>query len=165
MTAIQLERAEDAAAVETLHGHAFGPGRHARSGFLLRGRRAHDTALAFTAWDGVTLAGSIRFTPLSLQQAEGGRLPVLLLGPLAVVKARQGNGLGIKLVTHGLAAARAAGHRIVLLLGEPRYYARAGFVPVAPGTVRCAVPFDPARLLWCGLAEDVCIPSGFLLSG
>ena len=46
-----------------------------------------------------------------------------------------------------LEAARKAGHRLVLLVGDEPYYARVGFRRVPPGRVMLPGPVDPYRLL------------------
>jgi putative acetyltransferase len=57
--------------------------------------------------------------------------PALGLGPLGVLPAVQGEGVGTALVHAVLAVAEAAGESLVALLGEPAYYARFGFQPAA----------------------------------
>lgn len=54
--------------------------------------------------------------------------PVLGLGPLSVEPGRQGQGVGSALMRAALAAAREAGESVVVLLGDPGYYSRFGFV-------------------------------------
>ena len=53
--------------------------------------------------------------------------PVLGLGPLGVLPAAQGSGVGTALVHSVLAVAEAAGETLVALLGDPAYYGRFGF--------------------------------------
>jgi putative acetyltransferase len=55
--------------------------------------------------------------------------PVAALGPIGVLPARQGNGIGSALVHAALAAADELELPLVALLGSPAYYARFGFVP------------------------------------
>lgn len=57
--------------------------------------------------------------------------PVLGLGPLGVLPARHGEGIGTVLVHALLAVAEAAGEPLVALLGDPAYYRRFGFRPAA----------------------------------
>ncbi len=163
MITLRSECPGDAAAIDTLLEAAFGPGHHAKPSSLLRARLSFDEALKFVALEEhqeaedpgsapARLLGSLRFTRLTLSamdnRSDGNAdRAVLLLGPLAVTPARQRNGVGLKLMAHGLAAAREAGHDIVFLIGDPGYYAKAGFHPVTPGAVRLPVPFDPARLM------------------
>jgi putative acetyltransferase len=49
------------------------------------------------------------------------------LGPLGVLPAYQGHGVGTSLVHALLAVAEASGERVVALLGAPDYYRRFGF--------------------------------------
>jgi len=46
---------------------------------------------------------------------------------MAVVPELQKNGIGSQLGQRGLAALRAAGHELVVVLGHPAYYPRFGF--------------------------------------
>lgn len=57
--------------------------------------------------------------------------PVLGLGPVGVLPAAQGAGVGTVLVHALLAVAEAAGEPLVALLGAPTYYRRFGFRPAA----------------------------------
>ncbi|WP_086842697.1 GNAT family N-acetyltransferase [Amycolatopsis kentuckyensis] len=50
------------------------------------------------------------------------------LGPLGVLPAHQKSGVGSALMHAMVGAADALGHGLVVLLGEPAYYARFGFV-------------------------------------
>ena len=67
--------------------------------------------------------------------------PALGLGPLSVHPARQRLGTGSALVHTLLGAADAMGEPVVVLLGDPAYYSRFGFVPAR--TVGIDAP-DPA---------------------
>lgn len=58
-----------------------------------------------------------------------GDVPVLGLGPLSVLPAEQGRGVGTALMHAVLGAAEALGEPLVALLGEPGYYGRFGFLP------------------------------------
>ena len=50
------------------------------------------------------------------------------LGPVSVAPARQGQGIGRQLIDHGLDALRNQGARGCVVLGDPDYYDRFGFV-------------------------------------
>ncbi|WP_370968458.1 GNAT family N-acetyltransferase [Amycolatopsis sp. cg9] len=63
------------------------------------------------------------------------------LGPLGVLPAHQARGVGSALVHAVLGAADALGHGLVVLLGDPAYYARFGFVTAS--TLSITAP-DPA---------------------
>jgi putative acetyltransferase len=57
--------------------------------------------------------------------------PALALGPVAVLPNDQRRGLGSAVIRDALDRATAAGETLVVLVGEPEFYARFGFVPGA----------------------------------
>ncbi|MEH3117203.1 MAG: N-acetyltransferase [Methylorubrum populi] len=152
MTALSLvirpEHPDDAPAIERLHARAFGPGRFARTAYRLREGTAPLPELCLTALVGTYLVGSVRIGPA---QAEGGTL--LVLGPLTVDPSFSDRGIGTGLMRASLDAARAAGHGLVVLVGDAPYYRRFGFQPVPAGRLVLPGPVDPARFLWLELAE------------
>ncbi|MFC5066737.1 GNAT family N-acetyltransferase [Flaviflagellibacter deserti] len=139
---IMTEGPDAASSVEKLHERAFGPGRFARSAFRLREGVPHIDDLSFVARVGTFLVGSVRVSPIAI-----GGTPALLLGPLTVEPAFMNRGIGSALMDRALAAAEAAGHRLVLLVGDEPFYARSGFKRIAPGRVRMPGPVDPNRVL------------------
>jgi predicted N-acetyltransferase YhbS len=138
----------DLAGIERLSERAFGPGRYARSAYRLREGVEPDSSLSFVARVGTFLVGANLMTPIRC-----GDTPALLLGPLTVDPAFRSVGIGEALVTCSLDAARAAGHALVLLVGDLPYYARMGFAPVPDGQLAFCGPVDPARLLYLELVE------------
>ena len=143
---IAPECPEDAAAIERLNERTFGPGRFARTAYRLREGVTHDMSLSFVARVGTLLVGSNCMTPVACGQS-----PAFLLGPLTVEPAFRSRGIGRALVEASLDAARHAGHRLVLLVGDTAYYGRLGFERVPPGRLILPGPADPARLLVCEL--------------
>lgn len=132
----------DLQAVARLHEAAFGPGRFARTAYRIREASA-GAQIALTAWDGNALAGAIQLTAIKV----GGRSGAMLLGPLAIADGYQGKGGGRALMREGLRLAQEAGVRLVVLVGDLPYYARAGFRAVPPGQIVLPGPADPARIL------------------
>ena len=146
--AILSETADDTVAIERLHERTFGPGRYAKSAYRLREGADHLLDLSFTARIGTLLVGSVRLSPIRI-----GLIPALLLGPLTVEPPFRERGIGHALMSHSLDAARRAGHRLVVLVGDEPYYRKAGFKPVPKGKLVMPGPVDPARLLVCELTE------------
>lgn len=144
--AIHHEQPGDAVAVDYLHERAFGPGRFARSAYRLREGTPPDPKLSYVARVGTFLVGCNRLTPIRI-----GATPALLLGPLVVDPAFASRGIGLALLHASLEAATAAGHRLVLLVGDEPYYARVGFKRVPAGRVTLPGPVDPNRVLWRAL--------------
>jgi predicted N-acetyltransferase YhbS len=142
------ETAADALAIERLHERTFGPGRFVRASFRIRERIPHRLDLSFTARIGTLLVGSVQLTPVRI-----GETPALLLGPLTVEPPFRDRGIGRALIERALEAARAQGHRLVLLVGNEPYYARTGFRRVPKGQITMPGPVDPDRLLAAELAQ------------
>jgi len=144
---IRPEGPDDADSVASLNDDGFGPGRFAKSAYRLREGVAPERALGFVAsGDGGALLGSVRFWPIRV-----GEEVSLLLGPLAVKSELRGQGIGMALMKTGIDAARDAGFKTVLLVGDEAYYARAGFARLAPGRVRFPGPVDKTRILGVAL--------------
>jgi predicted N-acetyltransferase YhbS len=142
------ETPQDALAIERLHERTFGPGRYARTAYRIREAAAHLLDLSFTARIGTLLVGSVRLTPVRIGESKA-----LLLGPLTVEPPFRERGIGLALMQRALAAARDKGHRLVVLVGDEPYYARAGFKRIPKGQARMPGPIDPARLLVAELVE------------
>ena len=145
---VAREQPADAAAVERLAERAFGPGRFAKTAYRLREMAAPDPALCWVARISTLLVGANRMTPV-----DAGGAAALLLGPLTVDPAFRGRGIGGMLIERSLDAARDAGHRLVVLVGDAPYYGRFGFKRVPSGRLVLPGPVDTARFLWCELAE------------
>jgi predicted N-acetyltransferase YhbS len=138
-------------AIEHLLDLSFGTERRTKTSYRLReGSTAVEGLSQVVRDEALGVVGAISFWPLVVG-AKGTK--ALLLGPLAVHPARQNLGIGLQLMRTTLATATAAGHRLVLLVGDQPYYGRVGFVQVAEGQVLMPGPVDPKRLLALELVE------------
>ena len=146
--AIRAERASDVAAREALLDACFGDNRHTRTCQRLRDGRAPAEGLALSAVRQGRLVGSVR-----LWHVSAGGIPALMLGPLAVEASSRQLGVGAALMDHALAAAKARGHRAVILLGDAPYYARFGFSAANTGELTLPGTFERDRLLGLELRE------------
>jgi predicted N-acetyltransferase YhbS len=141
------ETPDDAPEIGRLHERTFGPGRYAKTAYRIREGVAHDLALSFTARIGTLLVGSVQLSPVLI-----GETAALLLGPLTVEPPFRERGIGQSLMERALAEAKARGHRLVVLVGDEPYYAKAGFKRIPAGQVTMHGPVDPDRLLAAELA-------------
>jgi predicted N-acetyltransferase YhbS len=146
--AIRSERAADVVAREALLDACFGANRALRTCQRLRDGRAPAEGLAFSAMRRGRLIGTVR-----LWHASAGGVAALVLGPLAVDPSCRKLGIGAALMNRALAAAKAAGHGAVLLLGDAPYYARFGFSGLKTGELSLPGPFERDRLLGLELRE------------
>jgi predicted N-acetyltransferase YhbS len=76
-----------------------------------------------------------------------GETPGLLLGPFAVDEAHRRRGLGAALIRRACEAAAAAGHALVLLVGDEVYFATSGFTAAPARDVVMPGPVDQRRVL------------------
>jgi predicted N-acetyltransferase YhbS len=143
---LELAMDEDADPIERLNERVFGPGRYARTAYRIRETTPADPALSFVARVGTLLVGASAMTPIAI-----GETPALLLGPLIVEPVFRSQGIGEALVKSSLDAAKVAGWKLVILVGDEPYYARMGFQRAPKGQVALPGPVDPERLLYCEL--------------
>ncbi len=123
MVTIRHERAGDGAAREKLLDRVFGEARFLKTCERLRKDRLPAEGLAFAAYHGRKLVGTVRMWNV----LAGSAGPALLLGPLAVAPEMRGRGIGAELMRHAIAEASLHGHGAILLVGDEPYYRRFGF--------------------------------------
>ncbi len=118
---IRPPRPSDAAAIGGLLRAAFGG--PAEADLVAALRRDGDVAIELVAEADGIIAGHVLFSQMTV-----GDVAALALAPLAVLPARQRQGLGAALTRAGLARAAARPEGWCLVLGDPAYYTRFGFV-------------------------------------
>lgn len=125
---IRPETASDANAVRAVHDAAFG---RADEGRIAAALRSHAKHLGLVAVEDGAIVGHVVFSPATLH-CYSALFPIVALGPMAVLPARQRRGVGSALVREGLAACARRGDDVVVVLGHPAFYPRFGFVPARP---------------------------------
>ena len=147
------ETASDVAQRETLLDRAMGPGRKRKSSEKLRRNRQPAEGLALVARDeDGHVVGTVRLWHVEAGRNGHGPVKALLLGPLAVDPAREGEGIGARLMRAAIAAAAERGHGAILLVGDPDYYVRFGFSADKTGHLVMPGPFERHRFLALELA-------------
>lgn len=127
--------------VENLLDDAFGADRHQRTAYLLRRGMPVVDHLSFAVVDGGDVVGSIQCWPVSVAAA-----PLILVGPVAVSSERQNQGVGHKLM-HATLDAALQNDPPMVMIGDPEYYGRFGFVADRTGGWTLPGPWEPHRLL------------------
>lgn len=128
MATVRTELPRDFDAVRVLLSLSFR--REAEARLVDRLRAAGKLSVALVAEDKERILGHVVFSK-NVVSVEGVPANLLVLAPIAVMPAFQRLGVGSALVSSGLERARAQGHAGVLVLGDPGFYARFGFVPAA----------------------------------
>ena len=124
---IRPERPNDIEAIRQVvesafHGMPYADGDEAGLVEKLRSQNALTVSLVAER-DG-TIVGQVAFSPARTSAADPGWYA---LGPVAVLPAHQGSGIGSALVRAGLQAIDDLGASGCILTGSPAYYARFGF--------------------------------------
>jgi putative acetyltransferase len=128
---VRQETPADSDAVRRVHVQAFarpGPGGPVPPEAPLVEELRQTTAflpdLSLVALIGPEVVGHVMSTRATLGPGE---FPVLGLGPLGVLPAHQGRGVGIALMEASIALVDQLGESMIVLLGDPGYYRRFGF--------------------------------------
>jgi predicted N-acetyltransferase YhbS len=165
-TLIPLE-AVDPVMIEAVLDRAFGLDRHARTAYRIRAGMDWLPGLSLAALDAhEMLVATIQCWPVALQTRQG-QVPLVMVGPVAVVPERQGEGFGVGLITAMIAAdarlAASSGRALPqVLIGDLDYYGRWGFSATLTGGWRCPGPYEPHRLLARGAALAAMPAEGML---
>lgn len=166
-TLIPLSAVEPAM-IEELLDRAFGPDRHARTAYRIRAGMDWLDALSFAALDDQDmLVATIQCWPIALIDNDARPVPLVMVGPVAVLPERQGEGFGMGLMAAMLdAEARMAAEGSPtfpqMLIGDADYYGRWGFNANATAGWRCPGPYEQDRLLARGAALSAMPKEGSL---
>lgn len=134
--------------IEALLDRAFGDDRHGRTAYKVREGVEWLPALSFAALDAdEMLVGTIQVWPLALTDPQGRRHPMLMVGPVAVVPERQGEGFGHTLMAAMTSALDPAAALPQVLIGDPEYYERFGFFAAPTQGWSLPGPFEKHRLM------------------
>jgi putative acetyltransferase len=125
---VRSEEAGDAVDVRAVHVAAFGQPDEAD---LVEALRRDGLAVvgAVAEVNGRVAAHAL------LSRISVGGAPALALAPVGVLPEHQREGLGTAVVRAAIAEATLLGERLIVVLGEPSYYARFGFGSAADAGV------------------------------
>lgn len=125
---MRQECAGDEAAIRRVNDEAFGQPDESRMVDAVR--QAGHSAISLVADDGSGIVGHILFTPVSIESRES-EVVAVGLAPMAVLPARQRQGIGTRLINAGLRACAREGCHVVVVIGHPQFYPRFGFRPAS----------------------------------
>ena len=164
---IRPESVEDGEAIHHVNRAAFG--RSAEATLVDRLRQDGLVVVSLVAVEDSRIVGHILFSRLPIHTSLV-VIPAVALAPMSVIPDRQRQGIGSALVREGLRACRAAGERIVIVLGHPEYYPRFGFSSALASRLRSpfsgrsfmALELESAAL--AGVSGEVRYPPAFDLT-
>jgi putative acetyltransferase len=125
---IRFEQSEDLAAIRTLTFAAFENAPHStqtEAAIIDALRAAGALTISLVAVDAEVLVGHVAFSPVTINGEVSGWYG---LGPVSVRPDRQRKGVGRALIQTGLDHLRAMNAQGCVVLGDPLYYGRFGFI-------------------------------------
>lgn len=145
--AIRAENPADREGIFRVHAQAFG--RPDEAVLVDDLRAGGNLFLSLAAFQEGEIVGHVAFSPVVIEgtETENERkegeepVPALSLAPVGVLPSYQGKGIGAALVRAGLEECERRGRPLVIVLGDPAYYGRFGFVPARPFGI--GHPFGP----------------------
>ena len=125
---IRTERPEDSAAIREVHTSAFGGPVEAKLVLLICERKK--ALISLVALSHGKVVGHILFSRVTIANSPASFAGVGL-APVAVLPDFQKKGIGSNLIREALERCRQAGYDAVVVLGDPNYYSRFGFLRAA----------------------------------
>ena len=123
---VREETEDDVTAIHEVEVAAFGQADEAELVDALR--RNGKLVISLIAEEHGKIEGHIGFSEMETEpRLENYR--ILGLAPVAVMPSKQKQGIGSAMIRRGLIIAEDRGYTHVVLLGEPLYYSRFGFLP------------------------------------
>lgn len=138
----------DAAAIDALLRVVFAGDDEAA--LVDRLRASNELVVSLIVEEDGRIVGHAGFSRAAIE-ADGERLTVAWLAPVAVAAEQQAKGLGSAMIEEGLRRCGAQGFVYAVVVGNPDYYSRFGFGPAPElksrwaGDALMAAPLDAAR--------------------
>ena len=158
MIELRLETQKDYFETETVIREAFW--NHYTPGcsdhyliHIMRSSPAFVPALSIVAVEGERIVGSSMCLKSYIAGDDGMRREVLSLGPIGVLPACQGRGIGTMLLQRSKEIAKGLGYGAILLCGDPDYYTRQGFIAAEHYGIRNAENMYADALHACELYQ------------
>lgn len=132
------EQLREVEAIHAVERAAFG--REAEVGLVDQIQASGGITLSRVAVDDDEIVGHVLFSPATIR-SETAEFRALGMGPVAVRPDRQKQGVGSGLIRTSLDILHQQGHEVVVVEGDPIYYARFGFEDANPFGLDCE--FNP----------------------
>lgn len=115
----------------------------------LRKSKSFIPELSLVAVEDEKVVGHILFTRAFVNGIE-----ILALAPLSVLPKYQNRGIGLSLIKRGHVAAQKLGYEYSVVLGHPKYYPKAGYVPASQYGIKAPFEVDDECFMAICLSES-----------
>jgi putative acetyltransferase len=136
--AIRPEHEADVSAIRQIHRAAFQSEGEAILVEKIRESQWFIPPLSLVALVAAKAVGHVLLSYIDL--VSGTSSKVLGLAPLAVLPEFQRQGIGSLLVNKGIDLADEQGEPLIIVLGDPAFYSRFGFMPASRFAISCPFP-------------------------
>ncbi|WP_255454755.1 GNAT family N-acetyltransferase [Parasphingopyxis sp. CP4] len=134
------------AAIEALLDAAFGADRHGRTAYAVRAGTEAVADLSYVCLDNQKLVGSLQSWPVVLTTPDHRRMPLIMVGPVAVTPEHQSQGIGNQM-TRVVAQRLDLAGVSAMMIGDPEYYEAFGFRSGPASDWSLPGPVEPERIL------------------
>jgi len=148
---IRIEIPSDSEIINSIISCAFET--DAEANLVERLRRTADPFWSIVAEVGGALVGHVLLTSVTLEDAPDG-MRLMGLAPLAVLPNHQKQGVGAALMEAAINKCRSEGVAAIVLLGNPAYYGRFGFVMSEGYGIKSIYDVPPEYFMILPLLEE-----------
>ncbi len=159
---VRAETAGDIRAIDVVNLSAFEGEAEAQLVGAVRGSPGFVPELSLVAEFNGRIVGHVLLSKVHYRHAEGEQ-DILALAPMSVVPSQSHRGIGKALLDEAVQRARDLGFAAVVVIGQPHYYARFGFLPGARWQLQCTPPVADEMLTAMELIEGVLRPGGRII--
>ena len=137
------------AEIESVLDAAFGPDRHRRTAYAIRKGTLWLPEYSYAVKNETgALIGVLQSWPVELRCDDGIVIPLIMVGPVAVLPNQQRDGIGKLMMERLIADADTNANAHLMMIGDPEYYGRFwAFLADNTKSWRAPGPVDPRRLL------------------
>lgn len=158
---IRPERAEEFDEIERVVKAAFAGAEHTDGDEHRLVRRLRESAEYIPELSLVAADGDGRVLGyMMMSEIAVGAAKALALAPLAVRPGFQHQGIGSRLIAAAHEAARELGYGVSVVLGDPAYYSRFGYVTARPADILAPFEVDDRYFMYCKLDAGADVPAG-----
>lgn len=149
MTTLFPLQCQTESAIDALLDAAFGADRHGRTAYAIRAGMRWLPELSYALLDDAGMfVGLLQSWPVTLVTDDAAHVPLIMVGPVAVLPERQGEGFGKLLMDRLIADADERADAPLMMIGDPEYYGRFwGFSADTTALWRAPGPVEQHRLL------------------
>ncbi|MFH2202090.1 MAG: N-acetyltransferase [Elusimicrobiota bacterium] len=149
---IRSETAADEAVITDIIQSAFGEADQLELLFSVRANISFDPLLSVVAEQGGKIFGHAMYFEVVIEDGAKKHRGVHI-APIAVSPDMQKQGVGERLIRHGLQHCQSMGFELVTVMGPAAYFRRFDFVPAAPHGFTSAIPIPPEDFMVRELAH------------